>query len=275
MNKSEVPDTGETAFNGPTSSNVKTSREKQKYERFGETIRYLTIEEWQQFLDVIEDYRHKLMLRTIYELGCRVGEFVRIQLKHLSFGRNTVYFPAENTKTRQRRVSHLPAGIMNEIKSLLRRDNRMGRRSLRIHRPSEYLFHPGRNAKRQYSENRLRQIFVKYARLAGLAREYARDRKGRALHELTIHSLRHSHIMHYVHVFKLPLPIVQRQVGHKTLRATSVYLRPSDEHVGDAYAQVRHHSARVSNRPQTLNAKDASSLDNDSKKNYNGFRQAA
>ena len=38
--------------------------------------------------------------------------------------------------------------------------------------------------------------------MAGLEREYARDRKGRALHELTIHSLRHSHIMHYVHVYK-------------------------------------------------------------------------
>lgn len=51
------------------------------------------------------------------------------------------------------------------------------------------------------------------------------------LRELTIHSLRHSHIMHYVHVYKLPLPIVQRQVGHKSLKATSVYLRPSDEDV--------------------------------------------
>ena len=102
--------------------NVKLSRKQQQYERFGETIRYLTIEEWQQFLDVIEHYRHKLIMRMVYELGCRVGEFVRIQLKHMAFGRNTVYFPAENTKTKQRRVSHLPPGLMNELKSLLRRE---------------------------------------------------------------------------------------------------------------------------------------------------------
>ena len=88
----------------------------------------MTIEELQQFFDVIEDYRHKLMMRMIYELGCRVGEFVRIQLKHLSFGRNTVYFPAEYTKTKQRRVSHLPAGLMNEIKSFLRQEGRIARR---------------------------------------------------------------------------------------------------------------------------------------------------
>jgi integrase len=102
--------------------------------------------------------------------------------------------------------------------------------------------------------------------MAGLEREYARDRKGRALHELTIHSLRHSHIMHYVHVYKLPLPIVQKQVGHTTLRATSVYLRPSDEHVGIAYDQVRRHSPQVSKRPQSLNTQEASSFDNDTNK---------
>ena len=244
--------------------NVKSSQKDKDYERFGETIRYLTVEEWQQFLDAIEDYRHKLMLRVVYELGCRVGEFVRIQLKHLAFGRNTVYFPAENTKTKQRRVSHLPPGLMNELKSLLRQEGRMAQRTVHVHRPDDYLFHPGRNPRRRYTENRLRQIFTRYARAAGLNREYARDSKGRALHELTIHSLRHSHIMHYVHVYKLPLPIVQKQVGHKTLKATSVYLRPSDEHVGHAYNEARRHSELVTKPPQTLNTMDALSFDNDS-----------
>jgi hypothetical protein len=44
--------------------------------------------------------------------------------------------------------------------------------------------------------------------------------------------------MHHVHDYKLPLPIVQKQVGHKTLKATSVYLKPSDEAVAEAYAEV-------------------------------------
>jgi integrase len=55
----------------------------------------------------------------VYELGCRVGEFVRIQLKHLNFSRSTVFFPAENTKTRRKRTSHLPRGLMNEVISML------------------------------------------------------------------------------------------------------------------------------------------------------------
>jgi integrase len=245
---------------------VKSSRKNQEYERFGETIRYLTVEELQQFFDAIEDYRHKLMLRMVYELGCRVGEFVRIQLKHLAFERCTIYFPAENTKTKQRRVSHLPVGVMNELKSYLRREGRMAQRSLRVTRPADFLFYPGGKPKRRYTENRLRQLFARYVRAAGIDREYGRDRRGRALHELTIHSLRHSHIMHYVHLYKLPLPIVQRQVGHKTLKATSVYLRPSDEQVGNAYADARRYPARVTNPPQGLNTTESSSFDNDNRK---------
>jgi len=93
-------------------SNVKNSK---KYDRFGETIRYLTLEELHLFFDSIDNYRHKLMLQMIYELGCRVGEFVRIQLKHLSFQKSSVYIPPENTKTGHRRTSHLPRGLMNEI----------------------------------------------------------------------------------------------------------------------------------------------------------------
>src|ERR1039457_6359648 len=94
------------------SAKVKSSR---KYEAFGEVIRYLTLEEWQQLTDCIDDYRHKLMIRLIYHLGCRVGEFSRIQIKHLDFNRHNVLFPAENTKTGPRRPSHIPRGLMNEI----------------------------------------------------------------------------------------------------------------------------------------------------------------
>ncbi|MCP4257446.1 MAG: site-specific integrase, partial [Planctomycetes bacterium] len=72
------------------SSNVKFSK---KYERFGEIIRYLTVDELNQFFDSIDNYYHKLMFQAIYELGCRVGEFAKIQVKHLNFGRSTIYFP--------------------------------------------------------------------------------------------------------------------------------------------------------------------------------------
>ena len=49
-----------------------------RYERFGEVIRYLTMEELKLFFDSIDNYKHKLMFEVMYELGCRVGEFVKI-----------------------------------------------------------------------------------------------------------------------------------------------------------------------------------------------------
>ena len=232
MGESEVFSGIRQAGNAQKLSKVKSS---QKYERFGETIRYLTLDEWQQLLDSIDDYRHKLMIRLIYHLGCRVGEFVRIQLKHLDFSRSSVFFPAENTKTGYRRTSHVPIGLMNEVRSMLKRENRMLKRSNNVLNPDEYLFKKSKRSHFRYTENRIRQIFQRYVQKTGLSREYGTDNKGRKLHQITVHSLRHSHIMHYIHTHKLPLPIVQKQVGHRTLKATSAYLNPSDEAVASAY----------------------------------------
>jgi len=235
MAKNEGFSGGVQAGTGRKSANVKQS---QNYERFGETIRYLTLEEWQKLTDCIDDYRHKLMFRLIYHLGCRVGEFVRIQLKHLDFGRSSVFFPSENTKTGHRRTSHVPQGVMNEIKSMLKQEDRMPKRADTVLNPEDALFRPPGRHSRRYSENRIRQLFQRYVIRAGLNREYGADSKGRKLHQLTVHSLRHSHIMHYIHVYKLPLSIVQKQVGHRTLKATSVYLNPSEEAVASAYDAV-------------------------------------
>jgi integrase/recombinase XerD len=236
MNENEAFPSVKRTETGAKTSNVKHSK---KYERFGETIRYLTLNEWQKLLDYIEDYRHKLMFRMIYHLGCRVGEFVRIQIKHLDFNRSSVFIPADNTKTGHMRTSHLPAGVINEIKSMLRREGRMLKRTESVTNPDEYLFRRSKRSAKHYSENRIRQIFQRYVIKAGFSREYGQDSKGRKLHQITIHSLRHSHIMHHIHNYKLPLPIVQKQVGHRTLRATSVYLNPSDEAVGEAYGSIK------------------------------------
>ena len=241
-------------FQRPKSSNVKSS---QKYERFGETIRYLTYQELQQFFDCIDNYKHKLMMQMIYELGCRVGEFVRIQLKHLNFSRSTVLFPEENTKTKHRRFSHLPQGLMNEVKCMLKAQGQMSKREERIKNQEEYLFHSPAGPRFPYTENRLRQLFQRYVRKAGLDREYGEDQKGRKLHQFTIHSLRHSHLMHYIHLYKVPLPVVQKQVGHRSLKATSVYLNPSDELLAKAYSDARREGRKEETRRQTYKGRQS------------------
>lgn len=218
------------------STNVKFSKKRLN---FGDTIRYLTINELKQLFDCIDHYHHKLMFQVIYELGCRVGEFVRIQVKHLNFSRSTVFFPAENTKTKYPRTSYLPKGLMNEVKSLLKQKAILSKRSQNIIRPQAYVFHPGKRRNHRYTENRIRQIFQIYSQKAGLQHSYGDDQKGRKLKMFTIHSLRHTHIMHHVIDHGLPLPIVQKQVGHRSLKTTSVYLRPSTEKIAEEYEKVK------------------------------------
>jgi integrase/recombinase XerD len=214
-------------------------RKAKRYERFGEVIRYLTLDELQQLFDTMDNYTHKLMFEVIYELGCRVGEFVKIQVRHVSFSRSTVFFPAENTKTKTARTSSLPQGLTNELKSMLRQKGIMGKRDDRIIKADAYIFHPGRRWNTPYNENRIRQIFQHYINKAGLQQVYGKDTRGRNLRMFTVHSLRHSHIMNYVVDRGLPLPIVQKQVGHRSLKTTSVYLSASTEKMAQAYNQAR------------------------------------
>lgn len=90
-----------------------------------------------------------------------------------------------------------------------------------------------------YTENRIRQIFQKYVAKAGLHQVYGKDSLGRNLKMFTVHSLRHAHVFHNVVDRGVPLPIVQKQVGHKSLKTTSVYLQPSTERMAEAYNAVR------------------------------------
>jgi len=152
-----------------------------RYERFGEVIRYLTMEELKLFFDNIDNYKHKLMFEVMYELGCRVGEFVKIQIRHVNFGRSAIFFPAQNTKTKYARLSYLPTGLTNEIKSTLKQQKRMTKRDETIKNPDAYLFHPGRRWNTPYTENRIRQIFQHYIDKAGLQQMYGADSLGRNL----------------------------------------------------------------------------------------------
>ena len=210
-----------------------------RYERFGEVIRYLTIEELKLLFDSIDNYKHKLMFEVMYELGCRVGEFVRIQVQHINFGRSAIFFPAQNTKTKYARISYLPKGLINEIKSMLKQKGFMTKREEKIRNSGAYLFHPGRRWNQPYTENRIRQVFQHYIDKAVLQQTYGTDRLGRNLKMYTVHSLRHSHVMHYTVDRGVALPIVQKQVGHRSLKTTSVYLSPSTEKIGMAYRLAR------------------------------------
>ncbi len=93
---------------------------KRNYSKFGQHLHYLTPEKLQVLWEAVDDSRDKLILKLIFELGCRVGEFTKIQLKHINFQDCSIFFPAENTKTNERRTSFIPKDLMNDLKDYLK-----------------------------------------------------------------------------------------------------------------------------------------------------------
>lgn len=160
----------------------------------------MTMLEWQKFFGNIDNFKHKLMIRLLYESGCRVGEMVKIQLKHLDLINSSIYFPAENTKTRHARTSHIPEDLMNDVKTLLRQQKKMSKRNEKIYNSDDFLLESNDYRTSHMTTNRVRQIFQKYIIKSGLHREYGFDKLGRRLRKFTVHSLRHTHCMHYIHI---------------------------------------------------------------------------
>jgi integrase len=68
----------------------------------------------------------------------------------------------------------------------------------------------------------------------------------------TVHSLRHSHVRNYAVDRGVALPIVQKQVGHRSLKTTSVYLSPSTEKIGMAYRAARQRTENQVGTSQSL-----------------------
>jgi len=211
------------------------SMNNKTYEPFGTNLRYLSFQDLERFFSVIDNPEDKLMMRLLYELGCRVGEFVRIAIKHLDIHANAVFIPAENTKTKQMRTSYISKNLMLELQAFL---NQQGVLS----GPEQFLFPSNSLKKLQHkarSENSVRRIFQKYIQKTGLQQVYGHDKLGRKLHLYTVHSLRHSHIMHAKHIYSIKDSVVAKQVGHTSLQAMSAYDKPSNEMVKEAYERAR------------------------------------
>jgi len=155
-------------------------------------------------------------------------------------------------RAKSARASSLPQGLTNELKSMLKQKGIIGKRDEKTIKADAYVFHPGRRWNTPYTENRIRQIFQYYINKAGLQQAYGKDIQGRSLRMFTVHRLRHSHIMHYVVDRGLPLPIVQKQVGHRSLKTTSIYLSASTEKMAQAYNEAR--KASDAPRPQATYA---------------------
>lgn len=190
--------------------------------RFQDSIKYLEKSELEALFNSIDDFRDRLIITLLYNSGCRVAEFCLMKVEHVDFENGFIRIPAENTKTKRSRTVWIKKSVLEDLKRYLNQKKR----------PNGYLFTARKNAR--LSSRRVQQIVHKYATKAGIQRIYAHDEWGRPLYTVTPHTLRHTHIVNAL-LKKIPMSVVQKQVGHKRLTTTQIYSDVAPKLVKEAY----------------------------------------
>ena len=173
-----------------------------KQKRNCREIKYLKRDEWQKLRSSIDDFRDKVLIEFLYETGMRVGELSKLKIEDIDFESAFIRIAGQNTKTSIGRTIYVPEEILNNIKAYLKFTKKK----------NGSLF--------PLSVRRIEQLLEKYSERSGI--------------KTRPHTLRHSHIVHAL-LDKIPVPVVQRQVGHKNLATTQIYSELAPEQVKEAY----------------------------------------
>ena len=89
--------------------------------------KFLTPEEVNKVLGVVEDPKHLMMLETIYATGVRCGELVRLRVEDIDSARNLIV--VRNGKGQKERHTLLGITLLNKLRNYYRQ-----------YRPKEWLF---------------------------------------------------------------------------------------------------------------------------------------
>lgn len=172
---------------------------------FGDSIKYLKKDEWQQLKNSIDNYRDKVIITLLYRSGMRVGELTKLEVQDIDFSERFIRIPPENTKTKTGRTAFIPQEVLNDVRAYLKLEKRRKGKLFDL------------------TTRRIQQLLKKYSTRAGV--------------KATPHTLRHSHITHAL-LDKVPITAVQKQVGHKRLTTTQIYSDLAPEQVRQAYEEA-------------------------------------
>lgn len=152
--------------------------------------------------------KHRTMLMTTYAAGLRVSELCRLRTEHILGDRGQIRI--EQSKGRKDRYTVLSARLLEQLRTYWR-----------AYRPAGgWLFTSTFWPDRPLSDDAAQRVFYRAAKLAGLPRHGG------------IHSLRHSFATHLLEA-GVPLPVIQRLLGHGNLATTSRYLHVRREVIGE------------------------------------------
>jgi site-specific recombinase XerD len=155
-------------------------------------------------LQSISNLKHRAMLTTIYGLGLRSGELIRLKIADIDSERMLVSIKA--SKGKKDRVVMLSPKLVQLLRDYFRK-----------YHPKEYLFE-GRDGK-PYSSASLNKVFVTAKCKAGIKKQ------------ATLHTLRHSFATHLLEN-GTDIRVIQKLLGHNNISTTLLYTKVSSNVIG-------------------------------------------
>lgn len=159
-------------------------------------IRYLSLEEFANLLNIKKNIRDELIISLLYEIGCTVNELVNIKNDHFDFDNNLLKIQGKSARNKEQRNVYLSDKIILLIKKFQK-----------TNLESPFLFFSRQS--HTMTTKRIRQIVQKYLKTIGI------EKAGPQI-------LRYTHIVH-AYQKKIPLDAIQKQVGLKRSRAIEIF----------------------------------------------------
>lgn len=191
-------------------------------------INYWTLEEFKEFLKVVNDERYHALYMLLFYSGARIGEVSALTWNDINFENNLMdinkrYYMTEIDTPKNEssiRKIKLPNHTMNLLRQL----------KLRLEHKKESYFVFG-SFHKPPSQTAISRNFSKYLDLC-------KDKKGkRTVKAITIHDFRHSHASYLINK-GYDIQIISKRLGHNKISTTydiyaHLYPNKEDEAVND------------------------------------------
>lgn len=173
--------------------------------RSGRLPEPLSRSEITRVLEATQNTKHRVLLMTAYGGGLRVSELVHLLPRDIHSERMLIR--VNQGKGRKDRYTLLSQRLLEELRAYWRE-----------YRPPHWLF-SGKDTSQPLPVATAQKVFAKAKLRAGVK------------HGRGIHCLRHSFATHLMEV-GVPLPTIQRLMGHASLSTTAKYLHVTSKHLG-------------------------------------------
>ncbi len=229
---------------------------KRRTPKYGSLSKAFTESQISIFFRAVDSDKFRLLFSYQAQLGLRIGEAVRVNIKDINFETRELTLKTEKARTLDTLIIPVPV-----FKNTL---NFISGHKAEIEQASGYVFFRNRHHSNRFEpfleQNYVRNRFREYVRLAGLDEVYdtsdesSPERDLRHLHRLTTHSLRHYAITNFSKQTNGNVVLTSRFARHSDPSTTMTYITTNKQELYDqidgafGLSQALSLKARVSKR---------------------------